>query len=140
MITQGTFAFLPDLSDEEIEAQIRYVIQNEWSVSIERTDDPHPRNTFWELWDLPMFDLNDPAAVLAEVNACREAFPDQYIKVSAFDNRKGRETVALSFIVQNPDEEPGFTLERQSRPGRTLGYTSRPYAADRSHGERYSSR
>jgi len=26
-------------------------------VNIEFTDDPHPRNNFWEMWGLPMFDL-----------------------------------------------------------------------------------
>lgn len=138
MITQGTFALLPPLDDDEIEAQVRYAIGKGWAVSVELTDDPSPRNTFWELWGLPMFDMTDPRAALSEINACREAFPNQYIKVSAFDNSKGRETVALSFLVQQPANEPGFRLDRQGRPGRTIGYTTHPYAADRPHGERYA--
>lgn len=138
MITQGTFALLPEFTDDEIEAQLRYALDQGWAISVERTDDPHPRNIYWELWDLPMFDLTDPRAALVEVKACREAFPNQYIKVSAFDNSKGRETIALSFLVQRPATEPGFRLDRQARPGRTVGYTSHAYAADRPHGERYS--
>lgn len=137
MLTQGTFAFLPELDDDELEAQFRYAIEQGWAVSVELTDDPHPRNFLWELWGLPMFDLVDPRAVLAEVHACREAFPRHYVRVTAFDNRLGRETVALSFLVQRPAEEPGFQLQRQSRPGRTLGYTLRSYATDRPSGERY---
>jgi len=137
-ITQGTFALLPDLTDDEIEAQLRYAVDQGWAISVEHTDDPHPRNTFWELWDLPMFDVEDPRAALAEVQACREAFPDEYVKVTAFDNSKGRETIALSFGVQRPGTEPGFRLDRQTRPGRTVGYTAHAYAADRPHEQRYS--
>lgn len=136
MITQGTFAYLPDLTDDEIEAQIRYGIDNGWALSVELTDDPHPRNIFWEMWGLPMFDLTDPRAALLEVNACREAFPHHYIKVNMFDNAKGRETIALSFMVQKP-EEPGFELQRQHGPGRTNHYTLAPYSAKKPHGERY---
>ena len=31
------------------------VQQKGWAVNIEFTDDPHPRNNFWEMWGLPMF-------------------------------------------------------------------------------------
>ncbi len=137
MITQGTFALLPDLDDDEIEAQLRYALAEGWALSVEMTDDPHPRNIFWELWDLPMFDLTDARAALVEIRACREAFPDHYVKVNAFDARKGRETIALSFLVQRPASEPGFRLDRQHGPGRTSSYRLHPYAAERPHGERY---
>ncbi len=137
MITQGTFALLPDLDDDEIEAQLRYALDQGWAISVEHTDDPHPRNIFWELWDLPMFDLADPGAALAEIHACREAFPNQYVKVNAFDSHKSRETIALSFLVQRPEHEPGFRLDRQHAPGRTVAYTLHPYAAEQPHGDRY---
>ena len=71
-ITQGTFSFLPDLSDAQIRAQVEYCLQNGWAVSVEYTDDPHPRNTFWEMWGMPMFDLKDAAGVMAEVNRLPE--------------------------------------------------------------------
>jgi ribulose-bisphosphate carboxylase small chain len=48
-ITQGTFSYLPDLTDEQIEAQLRYALRNGWSIMIEHTDDPHPRNALWEM-------------------------------------------------------------------------------------------
>jgi ribulose-bisphosphate carboxylase small chain len=124
MITRGAFGMLPDLDDDEIVAQLRYAIGRGWAISVEHTDDPHPRNTYWEMWGLPMFDLTDPEAALAEVRACRHAHPDDHVQVSAFDSSRGRETVALAFLVQRPAVEPTFRLERQSRPGRTLGYTA----------------
>ncbi len=137
-ITQGTFSFLPDLSDEQIRKQVEYCLNNGWAVSVEFTDDPHPRNTYWEMWGPPMFDLKDPAAVMQEVNACRKAYPNHYIKVNALDSTRGWETIRLSFIVHRPKHEPGFRLARQEGEGRNIRYTLHSYATDRPEGERYS--
>ena len=138
-ITQGTFSFLHDLTDEEIKSQIKYCIDNGWAVNVEFTDDPHPRNTFWEMWGLPMFDMKDPAAILYEVNECRKAFPSHYIRVTGFDSRRGWETPRLSFIVHRPTaEEPGFRLIRTEDEGRTIRYTIQPYVTEaKPEGERY---
>jgi ribulose-bisphosphate carboxylase small chain len=129
-ITQGTFSFLPDLSDAEIAAQIDYGLSQGWAWSVEYTDDPHPRNTYWEMWGLPMFDLRDAAGVLLEVNACRKAHPQEYIKVNAFDSTRGFETMRMSFIVNRPPSEPGFTLEREEGPGRMQRYRIRTNVVD----------
>ena len=53
-VTQGQFSYLPDLTDEQITAQIKYAIDQKWPVNIEYTDDPHPRNTYWEMYGMPM--------------------------------------------------------------------------------------
>lgn len=136
-LTQGTFSFLPELTDAEIAAQIDYALGEGWACSVEFTDDPHPRNTYWEMWGLPMFDLRDAAGVLLEVNACRTAHPHYYIKVNAFDSTRGFETMRLSFIVNRPPSEPGFNLDRQQGRGRIQRYSLRSYAADRPGGSRY---
>ena len=136
-ITQGTFSYLPDFTDEEICKQIEYCLDHDWPLSVEFTDDPHPRNVYWEMWGLPMFDLRDPAGVLVEVNACRAAKPNTYVRLTAYDARLGRQTTALSFIVQRPAEEPGFQLERQEVQDRQIRYATRAYATDRPSGDRY---
>jgi ribulose-bisphosphate carboxylase small chain len=130
-ITQGTFSFLPDLTDGEIAAQIDYALGRGWAIAVEHTDDAHPRNVYWEMWGLPMFDLKDAAGVMLEVNACRKAFPDRYIKVNAFDSTRGWETTRLSFLVNRPAEEPGFRVVRQEGAGRTIRYTVEHAAAGR---------
>ncbi len=137
-ITQGTFSFLPTLTDDEIRKQVEYALNNGWALSVEFTDDPHPRNTYWEMWGPPMFDLKDAAAVMYEVNACRKANPNHYIKVNALDSTRGWETVRLSFIVNRPKHEPGFGLVRQEVHGRTVNYIVHSYATDRPEGERYT--
>jgi len=136
-ITQGTFSFLPDLTDEQVSAQIEYCLEHGWAVSIEHTDDPHPRNTYWEMFGQPMFDLRDAAGVMAEVASARATFGEQYIKVNAFDATRGLETLRLSFLVNRPSVEPGFGLVRQEAAGRSIRYTIRSYSTDLPAGERY---
>jgi ribulose-bisphosphate carboxylase small chain len=137
ILTQGTFSFLPPLTDEQITKQIQYALDNGWPISIEHTDDPHPRNAFWELFGLPMFDIKDAVAILAEVQRARREFPNEYIKVNAYDARLGRQTTALAFIVHRPAHEPGFRLDRTEGKDRQISYTLHSYAADEPSGERY---
>ena len=122
-ITQGTFSFLPDLTDEQIGKQVEYALRQDWAVSIEYTDDPHPRNTYWEMWGLPMFDLKDAAGVLDELRECRKAHGDCYIKVNAFDSTRGFETMRLSFIAHRPPVEARYRLRREECEGRLVRYT-----------------
>lgn len=138
-LTQGAFSFLPDLTDEEIKAQVQYALDQGWACSVEFTDDPHPRNAYWEMFGPPMFDLKDAAGVVFEVNECRKAHSGHYIKVNAFDSTRGFETTRLSFIVGRPKDEPGFGLVRQEAAGRNVRYTTHSYATDRPAGKRYSS-
>lgn len=136
-VSQGTFSFLPPLTDEQIAKQAQYCIDNGWAVSLEFTDDPHPRNTYWDMWGHPMFDNPDAAAIIMELKACRKVYGDRYIRFVAFDNSHGWESVKLSFIVNRPADEPGFLLERQEVAGRAIRYTTRSYATAKPAGNRY---
>ena len=136
-ITQGQFSFLPPLTDTEIRAQVDYALSKGWALSVEWTDDPHPRNCYWNMWGNPMFQIKDGAAVLFEVNACRKAHAEVYIKVNAFDNTRGVESMDMSFIVQRPTTEPGFGLQRTEDHGRSIRYTTHSYATNNPAGSRY---
>ena len=136
-ITQGQFSFLPELTDNEISLQIEYGLNKGYAWSIEYTDDPHPRNTYWEMFGMPMFDLKDAAGVLLELHACRKTFPNHYIRLMAFDSSRGIESIAMSFIVNRPAHEPGFSLARQEVNGRMIRYTIQSYATNKPEGERY---
>ena len=136
-ITQGQFSFLPDLTDAQISAQIDYALGKGWALGIEYTDDPHPRNTYWEMFGNPMFDIKDAAGILAEVNNARKTFPSHYIRVTAFDSTRGVESVKMSYIVNRPAKEPGFGLARTEVDGRQIRYRISSYATDKPEGERY---
>jgi ribulose-bisphosphate carboxylase small chain len=138
-ITQGTFSYLPDLTDEQIEAQLRYALHNGWAIMVEYTDDPHPRNALWDMWAQPDFDLTEDEIDVAmqRVREAREAHTDSYVKVVCYDRSLGRQTSRLSFIVGRPPYEPGFRLDRQESPDRRIRYTLHSYATEAPPGQRY---
>lgn len=121
-ITQGCFSFLPDLTDEQIRDQVEYCLGQDWAIGIEFTDDPHPRNIYWSMWGNPMFDLKDAKGVMMELADCRKINPDAYIRINAFDNTRGWETVRMSFLVNRPANEPRLDMTRTDRRGRTQTY------------------
>ncbi len=119
-ITQGTFSFLPDLSDDQIKRQVQYCIGNGWAVNIEFTDDPHPRNTFWEMWGLPMFDIKDASAAMMEVDACRKIYGERYIRLSAFDSSHGWEVGQT--LLPREQAEGGAGLRSSAAGGEWAEY------------------
>ena len=137
-ITQGCFSLLPDLTDDQIKKQVEYSVKSGYAVGIEYTDDPHPRNCYWEMWGLPLFNIPDASTIMYEINECRKAHPNMYVKVNAFNNARGVESTALSFMIQRPSFEPGFYLVRQEAAGRNILYTIQSYAVQAAaEGSRY---
>ena len=137
-ITQGTFSFLPDLTDDQIHKQVSYCLSKGWALAVEYTDDPHPRNTYWEMYGPPLFDLHTAAPIMDELAACRAAWPEHYIRMTAFDASEGVESLVLSFIVNRPTLEPGFRLVRNEQAGRAIRYSIESYAVQtRPEGARY---
>ena len=137
-IQQGAFSLSPDLTDDQIKKQLDYASKRGFAISIEYTDDPHPRNCYWEMWGLPLFDIPDAATIMFEISECRKAHPNMYIKLNAFNNARGVESCALSFIIQRPAYEPGFYLVRQEGKGRNIIYTIQSYAVQAAgEGSRY---
>ena len=137
-LTQGAFSFMPDLTDEQVVKQIQYAINKNWALNVEWTDDPHPRNCYWEMWGLPLFEIPDAATIMYEIAEARKAHPGVYIKINAFNNARGVESTAVAFIIQRPAYEPGFYLVRQETCGRNISYTIQSYAVQSAaEGSRY---
>lgn len=84
-----------------------------------------------------MFDLAVAAPLMELLGECRLAHPQHYIRLAAFDSTRGWESIRASFIVNRPEHEPGFQLERAQGPGRQVHYSLRSYAVDRPAGSRY---
>jgi ribulose-bisphosphate carboxylase small chain len=137
-LTQGCFSFLPDLTDQQIEKQITYAMSRGLALNVEWTDDPHPRNNYWELWGLPLFDVKDPATVMFELNEARKSCASGYIRINAFDASYGTESCVMSFITNRPANEPGFYLDRTEGSGRQVIYSIKSYSVQANpEGSRY---
>ncbi len=98
-------------------------------MNIEFTEDAHPRNTYWDMWGHPMFDVADAAGVMFELKECRRTYGDRYIRISGFDSTAGWESVRISFLVNRPEHEPEYRLVRQESTGRSIRYTTDPVRA-----------
>jgi ribulose-bisphosphate carboxylase small chain len=68
-------------------------------------------NRYWTMWKLPMFGCSDPHQVLAEVDACKRAFSDSYIRLVAFDNIAQCQTI--SFLVHRPPSARDYQMPEQ---------------------------
>ena len=95
-----TFSYLPRLSAGQLTQQIRSILSRHLVVGIEYTSAPDPYDHYWTMWKLPLFGTHDPAAVVAELDACRQANPDAYIKINGYDPvRQGQ---VVSFVASQP--------------------------------------
>nr|AXF41561.1 rbcS3 protein [Chlorella sp. ArM0029B] len=114
-----TFSFLPPLTDAEISRQVDYIVRNGWTPCLEfaganeayASNDSCSRmvgsgkvlyydNRYWTMWKLPMFGCTDGNQVLAEVQNCRRAFPEAYIRMCGFDSV--RQVQIAGFLVSRP--------------------------------------
>ena len=86
--------------------------------------------------DLAALITRHPDIGLRMLAAVSERLSDTERRLSSMTSR-GVESPAMSFIVNRPQNEPGFGLTRQEGPGRSLRYTVTSYAAARPEGERY---
>lgn len=84
--TLETFGFLPKFDQNEIQAQVAYVLANGWAPAIEHTDPANAFDHYWTMWKLPFFGETDLGAVLAELDACHREFPDHHVRLTGYDN------------------------------------------------------
>jgi len=98
-----TFSYLPALSGDQLERQVRAILDRGLVVGLEYTTAPDPRDHYWTMWKLPLFGVADPTAVLAELDACRQANPGAFIKVNGYD--RTRQGQVVSFVASRPAGE-----------------------------------
>jgi ribulose-bisphosphate carboxylase small chain len=95
-----TFSYLPEFSVDQRADQIRSIVARGLVVGIEYSAAPDPYDHYWTLWKLPLFDIDDAATVMIELDACRRANPGCYVKVNGYDPvRQGQ---VSSFIFCQP--------------------------------------
>ncbi|KAG1330621.1 Ribulose bisphosphate carboxylase small chain, chloroplastic [Cocos nucifera] len=58
---------------------------------------------YWTMWKLPMLGCNDATQVAKELEECKKAYSDAFIRIIGFDDV--RQVQCISFIAYKP---PGF--------------------------------
>jgi ribulose-bisphosphate carboxylase small chain len=95
-----TFSYLPELSAEEIDLQVQSILDSGLVVGVEHTREVDPRDHYWTLWKLPLFDIDDPTLVHDAIDECVRAHPDEFVRVNGYDSlRQGQ---VASFVVHRP--------------------------------------
>ncbi|CAH9105595.1 unnamed protein product [Cuscuta europaea] len=111
-----TLSYLPDLTYDQLYKQVEYLIRNEWIPCLEfelekafvyRESHRSPGyydGRYWTLWKLPMFGCTEAAQVLAELEECKKAYPNSWIRLIGFDNI--RQTQCVCVIAHKPPTPP----------------------------------
>ncbi|XP_021296545.1 ribulose bisphosphate carboxylase small chain, chloroplastic-like [Herrania umbratica] len=110
-----TLSYLPDLTAEELAKEVEYLLRSNWIPCLEfelengfvfrkyRSLPGYYDGRYWTMWKLPMFGCTDASQVLKEVEECKKAYPQSFIRIIGFDNK--RQVQCISFIAYKP---PGF--------------------------------
>lgn len=91
-----TFSYLPEMSADATRKQVEFIVSKGWNPAVEHTEPQNSTGSFWYMWKLPMFGETDVDTILAEVEACHAAHPENHVKLVGFDNysqSKGTEMV-----------------------------------------------
>ena len=81
-----TFSYLPDMTDEQIRRQVEYIVSKGWNPAVEHTEPQNAASNYWYMWKLPMFGETDVDRILAEVESCHKAHPNNHVRLIGYDN------------------------------------------------------
>ncbi|KAG2666779.1 hypothetical protein I3843_15G077400 [Carya illinoinensis] len=110
-----TLSYLPPLSTASLAKEVDYLLRKGWIPCLEfelehgfvyRENHRSPGyydGRYWVMWKLPMFGCNDSSQVMKELEECKKAYPNAFIRIIGFDNK--RQVQCISFIAYKP---PGF--------------------------------
>ena len=107
-----TLSYLPPLSPESLAREVDYLLRKGWIPCLEfelehgwvyreyHRSPGYYDGRYWTMWKLPMFGCNDSAQVLKELEEAKKAYPNAFIRIIGFDNR--RQVQCISFIAYKP--------------------------------------
>lgn len=98
----GTFSYLPKMTAVSIRQQVQYMIDRGWNCAVEHVEPEMATRDYWYMWKLPMFGERDLDAIVAELTACRNANPGNYVRVIGYDNK--RQTQGQSIVIYRGDK------------------------------------
>jgi ribulose-bisphosphate carboxylase small chain len=105
-----TFAFLPPLSNTQIEAQAHTLLSNGWVASIEFAETPSHADFFWRQWPLTPNRFGADGKPLAlsagqlmsQIESCARRHPYAYVRLNGYS--PASRMTEMSFIAKTPQE------------------------------------
>ncbi|XP_059449993.1 ribulose bisphosphate carboxylase small subunit, chloroplastic [Corylus avellana] len=107
-----TLSYLPPLNSEQLAKEVDYLLRKglipclEFELEHGFVYREHHRSPgyydgrYWTMWKLPMFGCNDSSQVLKELEECKKEYPQAFIRIIGFDNK--RQVQIISFIAYKP--------------------------------------
>ena len=92
-----TFSYLPPMSEEQISAQIKYCLGQDWDCAVEYAELERAMDDYWYMWKLPLFGERNAGKVIDALNDCRDDNPDCLIRLVAYDRK--RQSRGMQFVV-----------------------------------------
>jgi ribulose-bisphosphate carboxylase small chain len=96
-------SYLAPVDQHQLARHIQYLLNEGFVPAIEYVRQPDPHDHYWGMWKLPLFEARAAGDVLTEIDACRTAHPDCFIKLIGYDRQ--RQTQAVSLIVHQPRQD-----------------------------------
>ncbi len=93
----GTFSYLPQMDEEQIRKQVKYIVDQGWNPAIEHTEPEFASSHYWYMWKLPMFGETDVDRILSEIELCKKANPGHHVRLIGYDNYK--QTQGANMVV-----------------------------------------
>jgi ribulose-bisphosphate carboxylase small chain len=90
-----TFSYLPEMSSEDINTEVKYIVSKGWNPAVEHTEVENAFDYYWYMWKLPMFGETDVDKILAEAEACHKAHPTHHVRLIGYDNYKQSQGAAM---------------------------------------------
>ncbi len=98
--TQETFGFLPEFSADEIYDQSYTSSTKAGLPALEHEAPEQASHHYWGMWKLPFFGMRDPNEVIREIEACRAAYPNHFVRLIGYDNYT--QCQGHNFVVYRP--------------------------------------
>lgn len=88
------------MSPSRLRAAVGHMIGQGWIPAIEHAGAEGAADNYWYMWKLPMFGEMDIARILAELEECREAWPDHLVRLIGYDN--DARSLGGSMLIHRP--------------------------------------
>ena len=104
-----TFAFLPPLSNQQIEAQITKALNSGWVPHVEYAEQPNSADFFWRIWPLKPTRIEitgkgqlTSSQILNQIESCARRYPFNFVRFCAYSPQT--RMTEMAFICKTPQE------------------------------------